>query len=239
VLAKALPKNNAGSGINLIGNMPLFDSEEELPQVVQSESAGPFMFIGKKPLCDYDENIEMEESAGSLEFLGDNARMVESTESFHKPTSTSLVGGKGSTVKKVDVQTFQFTETTPPVESEPEIKDRTNTSNGSGCGNYKFLGRRSMIYSEEEISPMAIPTPPKMQPQHSMVKTINATEFQFLGKSNLLKSETEISDTDKSARTWRSNKSSVQHICAVGFQVLGKSALVTSDHDLQPKSGGD
>jgi hypothetical protein len=127
----------------------------------------------------------------------------------------------------------------PPVESETEIKDKTNTSVGSGGGNYKFLGQRSMIYSEEEISPMAIRTPRKMQPQHSMVKTINATEFQFLGKSNLVKSETEKSDTDKSARTWISNKSSVQNICAVGFQVLGKSVLVTSDRDLQPKSGDD
>lgn len=103
MLAKASPKKNEASGMNLIGKMPLFDSEEELPQLGQSESAGPFVFIGKKPLCDSDENIEVGEKADSFEFLGDNARMVESTESFNKPTSASLVGGKGSTVKKVDV----------------------------------------------------------------------------------------------------------------------------------------
>jgi hypothetical protein len=239
VLAKASPKKNEASGMNLIGNMPLFDWEKKLPREAQSESAGPFVFIGKKPLCDSWGNIEVGEKAESFEFLGDNARMVESTESFHKPNSASLVAGIGSTVKKVDVQTFQFNETIPPVESQTEIKDKTNTSVGSGSGNYKFLGQRSMIYSEEEISPIASRKPGKMQPQHSMVKTINATEFQFLGKSNLVISETEKSETDKSARTLISNKSSVQNICAVGFQVLGKSVLVTSDHDLKPKSSDD
>lgn len=144
-VAKAPLLKDEGIGMNLISQVPLFDSDEGAGQVGTGESDDPFMFIGKKPLCNSDEEVAMGDSGNEFKFLGDKAMMVESVENINKPTVQSLVGSKSSAVKKIDPQTFQFNEMTPPVGSESEIIYRTSPSNGSGGGGYKYLGQRSMI----------------------------------------------------------------------------------------------